>query len=45
VRLLGKNGQPLAVASTVTERDLNGFPMLAVDVNLAPLGPAITSSR
>jgi hypothetical protein len=38
-RLLGKNGQPLAVASTVTERDLNGTTMLAVDVNLAPLGP------
>ena len=38
-RLLGKNGQPLAVGATVTEREVNGQPMLAVDVNLAPLGP------
>ena len=35
-RLLGKTGQPLAVAATVTERDPQ---TLAVDVNLAPLSP------
>jgi VWFA-related protein len=35
-RLLGRTGQPLAIAATVTERDAS---TLAVDVNLAPLGP------
>jgi VWFA-related protein len=38
-RLLGKNGQPLAVAVNVTERQVDGAAMLAADVNLAPLGP------
>jgi VWFA-related protein len=38
-RLVNKTGQPLAVAATVTERALNAQTMLAVDVNLAPLGP------
>jgi hypothetical protein len=36
-RLLGRDGQPLAVNATVTDRDVNGATMLAVDVNLAPL--------
>jgi hypothetical protein len=36
-RLLGQKGQPLAVAATVTEAP-NGS--LALDINLAPLGPA-----
>ena len=41
-RLLNKTGQPLAVAATVTERPPATpaeTPMLAVDLNLAPLGP------
>jgi hypothetical protein len=29
----------LPVAATVTEREVNGTTRLAVDVNLAPLGP------
>ena len=36
-RLLGRNGQPLAVPVTVTERQSNGRNVLAADVNLAPL--------
>jgi hypothetical protein len=38
-RLLTRAGQPLPVQATVTERDIDGQAMLAVDVNLAPLGP------
>jgi hypothetical protein len=41
-RLLSRNGQPLAVAANVTERpasDASAPAILAVDVNLAPLGP------
>jgi VWFA-related protein len=36
-RLLGRNGQPLAIPVTVTERQTNGRHVLAADVNLAPL--------
>jgi hypothetical protein len=36
-RLLGRNGQPLTVPVTVTERESNGRAVLAADVNLAPL--------
>ena len=36
-RLLGKNGLPLAVPVTVSERTVDGRPRLAADVNLAPL--------
>ncbi len=36
-RLLGRNGQPLAVPVTVSERETNGRSVLAADVNLAPL--------
>ena len=36
-RLLGRNGQPLAVPVTVTERQSNGRNVLAADVNLTPL--------
>jgi hypothetical protein len=36
-RLLGRDGKPLPVPVTVTERDVDGAPRLAVDVNLAPL--------
>jgi VWFA-related protein len=36
-RLLGRNGQPLAIPVTVTERQTNGRNVLAADVNLAPL--------
>ena len=36
-RLLGRNGSPLAVPVTVTERDVDGRRVLAADVNLAPL--------
>ena len=36
-RLLGRNGQPLAVPVTLSDRDANGKAMLAADVNLAPL--------
>jgi VWFA-related protein len=37
-RLLGRDGQPLAVPVTVTERDQNGSRVLALDISLAPLG-------
>jgi hypothetical protein len=36
-RLLDRRGQPLAVAVTVTERDADGTPVVAADMNLAPL--------
>lgn len=36
-RLLGRNGQPLAVPVTVSDRETNGRSVLAADVNLAPL--------
>jgi VWFA-related protein len=36
-RLLGRNGQPLALPVTVTERPSNGRNVLAADLNLAPL--------
>jgi hypothetical protein len=36
-RLLSREGQPLAVPVTVTERDVDGLPQVAADVNLAPL--------
>ena len=38
-RLLGKNGLPLAVPVTVSERTVDGRARLAADVNLAPLAP------
>jgi VWFA-related protein len=36
-RLLGRNGSPLAVPVTLTERERDGRRMLAADVRLAPL--------
>ena len=36
-RLLAKDGSPLAVPVTLTERDSNGTNVLAADLNLAPL--------
>jgi VWFA-related protein len=36
-RVLDRRGQPLPLGATVTERDVDGKPQLAVDVNLAPL--------
>jgi VWFA-related protein len=36
-RVLGRTGQPLAVAATLTERDVSGRTWLAADVNLSPL--------
>jgi VWFA-related protein len=36
-RLLDRNGQPLPVPVNLTERDVNGRPSVAADVNLAPL--------
>jgi len=36
-RLLDRSGQPLPVPVNVTERDVNGRPSVAADVNLAPL--------
>ena len=36
-RLLGRNGQPLAVPVSVTERDVLGRPGVAADLTLAPL--------
>jgi VWFA-related protein len=36
-RLLGKNGQPLAIPVTVTERETDGRRVIAADLNLAPL--------
>ena len=36
-RLLGRNGQPLAIPVTVTERETDGRKVVAVDLNLAPL--------
>lgn len=36
-RLLAKDGKPLAVPVTLTERDQNGSQVLAADLNLAPL--------
>ncbi len=36
-RLLGRNGQPLAVPVTLTERDAGGRALIAADLNLAPL--------
>jgi VWFA-related protein len=36
-RLLGKNGQPLAIPVTVTERETDGRKVIAADLNLAPL--------
>ena len=36
-RLLGRNGQPLAVPVTLSERETNGQRTVAADLNLAPL--------
>ena len=36
-RLLDRRGQPLAVVVNVTERDSDGTPVVAADMNLAPL--------
>jgi VWFA-related protein len=36
-QVLGRNGAPLAIPLTVTDRDVDGRRMLAVDLNLAPL--------
>jgi hypothetical protein len=38
-RLLGRNGQPMAVTVTLTERDVDGRLMLGLDAILAPLAP------
>jgi hypothetical protein len=38
--VLGRNGAPLAIPVTVTERDLNGQPTLSMDLALAPLTEA-----
>ena len=37
IRLLARDGRPLAVPVTVTERERDGQMMLAADINLAPL--------
>ena len=39
-RLLGRNGLPIPIPVTLTERDVNGHRVLAADVNLAPLTEA-----
>jgi VWFA-related protein len=39
-RLLGRNGQPLAVSVNLTEREQDGHQVLAADVLLGPLAPA-----
>jgi hypothetical protein len=36
-RLLGRDGQPIAVPVTATEREQDGARVLAVDLQLAPL--------
>ena len=36
-RLLGRNGQPLAVPVTLGDRETDGRRTIAADVNLAPL--------
>ncbi|HEX6973297.1 MAG TPA: VWA domain-containing protein [Vicinamibacterales bacterium] len=36
-RLLGKDGKPLAIPVTVSERDVEGRPVLGLDLILAPL--------
>jgi hypothetical protein len=36
-RLLSRNGQPLAIPVTVTERETGGHKVVAADLNLAPL--------
>jgi VWFA-related protein len=38
-RMLGRDGRPLPLPVTVTEREQNGRPVLAADVSLAPLAP------
>lgn len=38
-RLLGRNGQPMAVTVTLTEREVDGRLMLGLDAILAPLAP------
>jgi VWFA-related protein len=38
-RLLGASGSPLAVPVTVTERELEGGPVVNADLSLAPLSP------
>lgn len=38
-RLLGRTGQPVAVNVTLTEREVNGRLLLALDALLAPLAP------
>jgi VWFA-related protein len=38
-RLLGRDGQPLAVSVSVTERDVEGRPSLSADAVLGPLAP------
>ena len=39
-RLLGRNGSPIPVPITITEREVNGQPVVAADLNLAPLTEA-----
>jgi hypothetical protein len=39
-RVLGRNGSPLALPVTITERAVNGRPMVSIDLNLAPLTEA-----
>jgi hypothetical protein len=36
-RLLGRNGEPLAVPVSLAEHEVDGMPMISADVNLAPL--------
>ena len=38
-RLLGRDGQPLAVSVSVTEREVEGRPSLSADAALGPLAP------
>ena len=38
-RLLGRDGQPLAISVSVTERDVEGRPTLSADAVLGPLAP------
>jgi VWFA-related protein len=38
-RLLGRDGQPLAISVTVTEREVEGRPTLSADAVLGPLAP------
>jgi hypothetical protein len=36
-RVLGRNGQPLALTVPLVDRETDGQPVLAADLNLAPL--------